>query len=62
MDAGRGQQLLPIDSDLAAITAERFVSLNGALGDDDMFSSDLTDEQLAARLSCVKVTSWPGKK
>ncbi|CAM6095482.1 unnamed protein product [Calypogeia fissa] len=48
---GRGQELMPREANPdAPITALRFRSLSGFLGDDDMFSSDLTDAQLKNRL------------
>ncbi len=39
----------------APITASRYLSLAERLGDDDMFSNDLTEPELFPLLSCVKV-------
>ncbi|KAG0591658.1 hypothetical protein M758_1G228600 [Ceratodon purpureus] len=48
---GKGEELMPRDtSPEAPITAYRFHSLSTVLGDDDLFSSDLSDAQLKARL------------
>ncbi|EFJ22803.1 hypothetical protein SELMODRAFT_89905 [Selaginella moellendorffii] len=48
---GRELDLMPRGAEPAApITAHRFRSLAGYMGDDDMFSSDLSDEQLRVRL------------
>ncbi|XP_050373932.1 UPF0613 protein PB24D3.06c [Argentina anserina] len=47
---GRGSELMPSEADLAPITACRYHSLCAYNGDDDMFSSDLTDDQLRLRL------------
>ncbi|KAK9933478.1 hypothetical protein M0R45_020675 [Rubus argutus] len=41
---------MPSEADLAPITAYRYHSLCAYNGDDDMFSSDLTDDQLRLRL------------
>ena len=54
---GHGDDILKREAGLggAPITANRFHSLAAAGGDDDMFSSDLSDADLkvpAARLSC----------
>lgn len=38
-----------------AVTAYRFDSLTGRMTDDDMFSSDLSDEELRAKLGHVAV-------
>jgi len=55
VDAGKGECLMPHDVDMAPMTAYRYLSLNGVKGDDDMFSSDFTDEELKERLGHVKV-------
>lgn len=48
---GRSMDLMPREaSPEAPITAYRYHSLCAFLGDDDMFSSDLTDQQLRVRL------------
>ncbi|KAI5349716.1 hypothetical protein L3X38_002605 [Prunus dulcis] len=48
---GRGLELLPSEADPGApITAYRYHSLCAYNGDDDLFSSDLTDDQLRLRL------------
>jgi pimeloyl-ACP methyl ester carboxylesterase len=51
--AGRGEDIVGrLDLlDGAPITARRFASLTARLGDDDMFSSDLSDDELRARLA-----------
>ncbi|TPX42305.1 hypothetical protein SeMB42_g00928 [Synchytrium endobioticum] len=46
--------LLPRDADLSPITASRYLSLATRLGDDDMFSSDLTDDELKSVFSGVR--------
>ncbi|CAM8986097.1 unnamed protein product [Rhodiola kirilowii] len=47
----RGSELMPRDADpCAPITAARYHSLCAYMGDDDMFSSDLSDDQLKQRL------------
>ncbi|KAJ7522018.1 hypothetical protein O6H91_19G079200 [Diphasiastrum complanatum] len=48
---GKGLDLMPREANPdAPITAYRYRSLSAYMGDDDMFSSDLTDEQLRVRL------------
>lgn len=48
---GRGSELMPKEADESSpITANRFYSLCAYMGEDDMFSSDLTDDQLRTRL------------
>ncbi|CAI0560015.1 unnamed protein product [Linum tenue] len=48
---GKGSELMPREADpCAPITAYRYHSLCSYMGDDDMFSSDLTDDQLRLRL------------
>lgn len=49
--AGRGEEVCfrADDIDGAAITARRWASLAGVGGDDDMFSSDLSDQQCQVR-------------
>lgn len=42
--------------DSAPVTARRYVALFSRLGDDDMFSSDLTDAELADRLGHLSRT------
>ncbi|OBZ83101.1 hypothetical protein A0J61_08850 [Choanephora cucurbitarum] len=45
-DEGKGQELLPRDTFWAPITADRFYSFGTRLGDDDVFSTDFTDEEI----------------
>lgn len=57
---GRGDEVMPRAACLLigpphAITANRFNSLTGRMTDDDMFSSDLTDDELATRLGHVDI-------
>lgn len=48
---GREMDLMPREANLdAPITAYRYYSLCAYMGDDDMFSSDLSDDQLRMRL------------
>ncbi|KAK9182486.1 hypothetical protein WN944_025631 [Citrus x changshan-huyou] len=48
---GRGSELMPREADpCSPITAQRYHSLCAYMGDDDMFSSDLSDDQLKQRL------------
>ncbi|XP_057956793.1 UPF0613 protein PB24D3.06c [Malania oleifera] len=48
---GRGSELMPREADPSApMTAYRFHSLCAYMGDDDMFSSDLSDDQLKTRV------------
>lgn len=48
---GRGSDLMPKEGDPSSpITAYRYYSLCAYMGDDDMFSSDLNDDQLRMRL------------
>ncbi|GLT81467.1 hypothetical protein SLA2020_528520 [Shorea laevis] len=48
---GQGSELMPNEADPSApITAYRYHSLCAYMGDDDMFSSDLSDDQLKQRL------------
>lgn len=54
---GRGLELMPREADpLAPITAYRYHSLCSYNGDDDMFSSDLSDDQLRMRLGHMSST------
>ncbi|KAF5752307.1 hypothetical protein HS088_TW01G00215 [Tripterygium wilfordii] len=53
---GRGSELMPREADLSPITAYRFHSLCAYMGDDDLFSSDLTDDQLRMRLGHMSNT------
>lgn len=57
---GRGEEVMPRQASLLIgpphpITAYRFHSLTGRMTDDDMFSSDLTDEELRKRLGHINV-------
>lgn len=49
----KGEEMMPRSAFWAPITASRYLSLFGKDGDDDFFSSDLTDEQLQDRLGHV---------
>ncbi|XP_027332058.1 UPF0613 protein PB24D3.06c isoform X2 [Abrus precatorius] len=54
---GRGLELMPREADPSApITAYRYHSLCSYNGDDDMFSSDLSDDQLRMRLGHMSNT------
>ncbi|KAF8388001.1 hypothetical protein HHK36_026667 [Tetracentron sinense] len=54
---GRGMELMPREANPdAPITAYRFHSLCAYMGDDDMFSSDLSDDQLTMRLGHMSNT------
>lgn len=54
---GRGSELMPREADTTApITALRYHSLCSYMGDDDMFSSDLSDDQLRMRLGHLSNT------
>ncbi|XP_022973669.1 UPF0613 protein PB24D3.06c [Cucurbita maxima] len=50
INEGRGLDLMPREADPSPITATRYYSLCSYMGDDDMFSSDLSDDQLRMRL------------
>ena len=47
---GTPNELLPRDVDNAPLTAYRYHSLATRMGDDDMFSSDLTDDELIQKM------------
>uniref|UniRef100_A0ACD5UNU2 Uncharacterized protein n=1 Tax=Avena sativa TaxID=4498 RepID=A0ACD5UNU2_AVESA len=54
---GRGMDLMPREANSdAPITAYRFHSLCAYMGDDDMFSSDLSEDQLRQRLGHMSTT------
>jgi len=53
LDEQRGDEMMPRSSFWAPITAKRFLSLFARDGDDDFFSSDLTDKELVDRLGHV---------
>ena len=55
---GEENELMPISTqeDGAPITAKRYLSLASKYGDDDMFSSDFTDEELKKLLSHMSPT------
>ncbi|KAM7466671.1 hypothetical protein LguiB_014233 [Lonicera macranthoides] len=54
---GRGSELMPWNADPdSPITAYRYHSLCAYMGDDDMFSSDLSDDQLKQRLGHLCTT------
>ena len=52
-EQGREDEMMPRNAFWAPITAYRFLSLQEKGGDDDFFSSDFTDEELAVRLKHV---------
>ncbi|KAL8153654.1 hypothetical protein V2J09_011414 [Rumex salicifolius] len=54
---GKGLEIMPREANSdAPITAYRYNSLCGYMGDDDMFSSDLSDDQLRMRLGHMSNT------
>lgn len=53
MDQQLGNEMMPRSAFWAPITASRYLSLMDIDGQDDFFSSDLTDEQLCERLGHV---------
>ena len=53
MDQQLGNEMMPRSAFWAPITASRYLSLMDVDGQDDFFSSDLTDEQLCERLGHV---------
>jgi len=53
---GRGTEFLPRDTDCAPMSAERYVSLAGRMGDDDMFSWDLSSMELKGRVGHLIAT------
>ncbi|KAG0542156.1 hypothetical protein BDA96_02G078900 [Sorghum bicolor] len=54
---GRGMELMPREANPdAPITAYRYHSLCSYMGDDDMFSSDLSEDQLRQRLGHMSTT------
>ncbi|KAM7260017.1 hypothetical protein ACFE04_015758 [Oxalis oulophora] len=54
---GRGSELMPREADpCAPISADRYYSLSAYNGDDDLFSSDLSDDQLKTRLGHMSNT------
>ncbi len=52
-EQGKEDEMMPRKSFWAPITAYRFLSLQDKGGDDDFFSSDYTDEELAVRLKHI---------
>lgn len=50
---GKGDDMMPRSAFWAPITAARFLSLQDFGGDDDFFSSDLSDEEMTERLGHV---------
>jgi len=54
IDSGKGEEMMPRASFWAPITADRFFSLQGKGGVDDLFSSDLSDTELKERLGHVE--------
>ncbi|KAM7278580.1 hypothetical protein ACFE04_005714 [Oxalis oulophora] len=54
---GKGSQFMPREADsVAPITADRYYSLCAYNGEDDLFSSDLSDDQLRMRLGHMSNT------
>ncbi|CAN6197281.1 unnamed protein product [Urochloa humidicola] len=57
ISGGRGMDLMPREANPdAPITAYRYHSLCSYMGDDDMFSSDLSEDQLRQRLGHMSTT------
>ncbi|GMH28463.1 hypothetical protein Nepgr_030306 [Nepenthes gracilis] len=57
INEGRGSELMPREANTdSPITAYRYHSLCAYMGDDDMFSSDLSDDQLRMRLGHMSNT------
>uniref|UniRef100_A0A0E0E930 AB hydrolase-1 domain-containing protein n=1 Tax=Oryza meridionalis TaxID=40149 RepID=A0A0E0E930_9ORYZ len=57
LSEGRGMDLMPREANPdAPITAYRYHSLCAYMGDDDMFSSDLSEDQLRQRLGHMSTT------
>jgi len=52
---GKSEELMPRRVDIVPITAYRYNSLIDREGDDDLFSSDLSLEELKERLPVVKI-------
>eukprot|EP00028_Trichosphaerium_sp_Am-I-7-wt_P014243 CAMPEP_0168509332 /NCGR_PEP_ID=MMETSP0405-20121227/706_1 /TAXON_ID=498012 /ORGANISM="Trichosphaerium sp, Strain Am-I-7 wt" /LENGTH=202 /DNA_ID=CAMNT_0008526757 /DNA_START=78 /DNA_END=686 /DNA_ORIENTATION=- len=52
---GKGDELMPRACDEAPITAYRYASISGNDTEDDIFSSDFTDAQLASNLGHINV-------
>ena len=52
-EQGKEDEMMPRSAFWAPITAYRFLSLQDKGGDDDFFSSDYTDEEMAVRLKHV---------
>ena len=53
VETKKGEEMMPRSSFWAPITASRYISLFDVNGEDDFFSSDLTEEQLVERLGHV---------
>lgn len=53
MEVGKEEEMMPRNAFWAPITAARFLSLQDIGGDDDFFSSDLSDEDLRLRLGHI---------
>ena len=53
LSQNKGDEMMPRSAFWAPITASRYLSLFSLNGDDDFFSSDLTDEELYDRLGHV---------
>jgi pimeloyl-ACP methyl ester carboxylesterase len=53
------QNLMPIESHYSPITIQRYLSLFERYGQDDYFSSYLTDEELLSRFSGIRSRSFP---
>jgi pimeloyl-ACP methyl ester carboxylesterase len=61
VEVGRGEEMMSRDAFWAPITASRFLSLQDFGGDDDFFSSDLSDVELRLRLGHIgKVSKQTG--
>eukprot|EP00026_Physarum_polycephalum_P015538 Phypoly_transcript_16244.p1 GENE.Phypoly_transcript_16244~~Phypoly_transcript_16244.p1 ORF type:complete len:270 (+),score=37.89 Phypoly_transcript_16244:62-871(+) len=55
MEAGKGEELMPRSAYDVPITAYRFVSLAGYLGDDDLFSSDIPTDKLKELFAHISI-------
>eukprot|EP01130_Rhizamoeba_saxonica_P008835 TRINITY_DN3580_c0_g2_i1.p1 TRINITY_DN3580_c0_g2~~TRINITY_DN3580_c0_g2_i1.p1 ORF type:complete len:286 (+),score=51.85 TRINITY_DN3580_c0_g2_i1:53-910(+) len=55
VNSDRGNELMPVETDEVPITAYRFHSFTTRLSDDDMFSTDLTEQELINKLGHISV-------
>ena len=55
LTSGKGKEIMPRKcDDIAPITAERYASLGGRMTEDDMFSFDLTPEELTHKMGHIR--------